>query len=175
MKRNRNNRLANRIGATAIALGLMLGGTLFVERADAGLVAAWQFNNNLNEQGGGTALNSVNFTDSYTTTTIGGDLATVLDLAALAGNQGLQVTNPIGATGLIRCAEVAKQIMGKAGDHQVPDVELALAILALTFGALLVSKCSKPEVEAADVEAEDGMIMISDEAYPLDSDEKLSF
>ena len=40
---------------------------------------------------------------------------------------GVISTNPIGATGLIRCAEVAHQIMGKAGDRQVPDVELALA------------------------------------------------
>jgi acetyl-CoA C-acetyltransferase len=40
---------------------------------------------------------------------------------------GVITTNPIGATGLIRCAEVAKQIMGRAGDHQVPDVNFALA------------------------------------------------
>jgi acetyl-CoA C-acetyltransferase len=36
-------------------------------------------------------------------------------------------TNPIGATGLIRCAEIALQIQGKAGDRQVPDVNFALA------------------------------------------------
>ncbi|MCP4755903.1 MAG: thiolase family protein [Proteobacteria bacterium] len=40
---------------------------------------------------------------------------------------GVIATNPIGATGLIRCAEIAMQIQGKAGDRQVPDVEFALA------------------------------------------------
>ena len=40
---------------------------------------------------------------------------------------GVISTNPIGATGLIRCAEVGLQIMGKAGKRQVPDVNLALA------------------------------------------------
>ncbi len=40
---------------------------------------------------------------------------------------GVVSTNPIGATGLIRCAEIAHQIQGKAGDRQVSDVELALA------------------------------------------------
>ena len=39
---------------------------------------------------------------------------------------GVIATNPIGATGLIRVGEAAWQIMGKAGDHQVPDVEKAL-------------------------------------------------
>jgi len=40
---------------------------------------------------------------------------------------GVISCNPIGATGLIRCAEAALQIMGKAGDRQVPDVERALS------------------------------------------------
>lgn len=40
---------------------------------------------------------------------------------------GVVSTNPIGATGLIRCAEVALQIQGKAGERQVPDVELGVA------------------------------------------------
>ncbi len=40
---------------------------------------------------------------------------------------GVISTNPIGATGLIRCAEIAMQIMGKAGKKQVPDVNTALA------------------------------------------------
>jgi acetyl-CoA C-acetyltransferase len=35
--------------------------------------------------------------------------------------------NPIGATGLIRCAEAAMQVMGKAEGRQVPDVELAFS------------------------------------------------
>ncbi len=60
---------------------------------------------------------------------------------------GVVSTNPIGATGLIRCAEAAIQIQGKGGDRQVPDVELALVT---GFGgcwwsdALLYSK-KKPE------------------------------
>lgn len=40
---------------------------------------------------------------------------------------GVISTNPIGATALIRCAEVALQIQGKAGERQVPDVNLAVA------------------------------------------------
>ena len=40
---------------------------------------------------------------------------------------GVIACNPIGATGLIRCAEAALQVMGKAGDRQVPDVNLAIS------------------------------------------------
>ncbi len=40
---------------------------------------------------------------------------------------GVLSTNPIGATGLLRVAECAMQIMGKGGERQVPGVELALA------------------------------------------------
>lgn len=40
---------------------------------------------------------------------------------------GVISCNPIGATGLIRCAEIAVQVMGKAGERQVPDVKLALS------------------------------------------------
>jgi acetyl-CoA C-acetyltransferase len=41
---------------------------------------------------------------------------------------GVLSTNPIGATALIRVAEAAMQVMGRAGEHQVkPDVRLALA------------------------------------------------
>jgi|SRR5450756_133232 len=40
---------------------------------------------------------------------------------------GVISTNPIGATALIRVGEAAWQIMGKAGDRQVPDVNKALA------------------------------------------------
>jgi acetyl-CoA C-acetyltransferase len=40
---------------------------------------------------------------------------------------GVQATNPIGATGLIRVAEAARQVMGRAGQMQVPNVETALA------------------------------------------------
>ncbi len=40
---------------------------------------------------------------------------------------GVLSTNPIGASGLIRVAEAALQVMGKAGQRQVPDVKKALA------------------------------------------------
>ncbi|UCD56201.1 MAG: thiolase family protein [Candidatus Hydrogenedentota bacterium] len=40
---------------------------------------------------------------------------------------GVISCNPIGATGLIRCAEAALQVMGKAETRQVPDVKRALS------------------------------------------------
>ena len=40
---------------------------------------------------------------------------------------GVLCTNPIGATGLIRVAEAAMQVMGEAGAHQIPGAKLALA------------------------------------------------
>ncbi|MBC7247460.1 MAG: thiolase family protein [Actinobacteria bacterium] len=40
---------------------------------------------------------------------------------------GVMSSNAIGATGLLRVAECALQIQGRAEDRQVPDVELALA------------------------------------------------
>lgn len=40
---------------------------------------------------------------------------------------GVMSSNAIGATGLIRVAECAWQIQGRAGDRQVPDVKVALA------------------------------------------------
>jgi acetyl-CoA C-acetyltransferase len=40
---------------------------------------------------------------------------------------GVLCTNPIGASAMIRVAEAALQIMGKAGAHQVPNVRTALA------------------------------------------------
>ena len=40
---------------------------------------------------------------------------------------GNACTNPIGATGLIRLAEAALQVTGKAGARQVDGAELALA------------------------------------------------
>jgi acetyl-CoA C-acetyltransferase len=39
---------------------------------------------------------------------------------------GCMGANPIGATGLIRLAEAARQVTGKAGDYQVPDAKNAL-------------------------------------------------
>ncbi|MCP4358941.1 MAG: thiolase family protein [Chloroflexi bacterium] len=40
---------------------------------------------------------------------------------------GVLSANPVGASGVIRVAEAAMQVMGRAGAHQVPDVNLALA------------------------------------------------
>jgi acetyl-CoA C-acetyltransferase len=41
---------------------------------------------------------------------------------------GVIASNPIGATAMVRVAEAALQIMGKAGEHQVPKtVNQALA------------------------------------------------
>ena len=39
---------------------------------------------------------------------------------------GVLSSNPIGASGLLRFAESALQVMGKAGDHQVPGAKVAL-------------------------------------------------
>jgi acetyl-CoA C-acetyltransferase len=39
---------------------------------------------------------------------------------------GVLSSNPIGASGLLRFAEAALQVMGKAGDHQVPNARTAL-------------------------------------------------
>lgn len=40
---------------------------------------------------------------------------------------GVLSTNPVGASGVIRVAEASAQIMGRAGDRQVPGVRTALA------------------------------------------------
>jgi acetyl-CoA C-acetyltransferase len=40
---------------------------------------------------------------------------------------GTLCTNPIGVSGLVRVADAAKQVMGRAGDMQVPNVKRALA------------------------------------------------
>jgi acetyl-CoA C-acetyltransferase len=40
---------------------------------------------------------------------------------------GVLSSNPVGATALIRVAEAAMQVMGEAGEHQIPDVRTALA------------------------------------------------
>lgn len=40
---------------------------------------------------------------------------------------GVLSSNPIGVTGLVRVAEAASQVMGRAGEHQVKNVEVALA------------------------------------------------
>ncbi|MDB5510911.1 MAG: propanoyl-CoA acyltransferase [Enterovirga sp.] len=40
---------------------------------------------------------------------------------------GCMGANPIGAAGLVRLIEAAAQVMGKAGEHQIPNAKLALA------------------------------------------------
>jgi acetyl-CoA C-acetyltransferase len=40
---------------------------------------------------------------------------------------GVLSTNAVGATALVRVAEAAMQVMGEAGEHQVPGVNTALA------------------------------------------------
>jgi acetyl-CoA C-acetyltransferase len=40
---------------------------------------------------------------------------------------GVLSTNPVGATAMIRVAEAANQVMGEAGEHQIPGVRRALA------------------------------------------------
>ncbi len=40
---------------------------------------------------------------------------------------GVLCANPVGATGVIRVAEAAKQILGRAGDYQIDNVTTALA------------------------------------------------
>ncbi len=40
---------------------------------------------------------------------------------------GVLSTNPVGASGVIRVAEAAMQVMGRAGAHQVPNARTALA------------------------------------------------
>jgi acetyl-CoA C-acetyltransferase len=39
---------------------------------------------------------------------------------------GVLCSNPIGASGLLRFAEAAMQVMGRAGEHQVPGARTAL-------------------------------------------------
>jgi acetyl-CoA C-acetyltransferase len=39
---------------------------------------------------------------------------------------GVLATNPIGASGMLRLGEAALQVMGRAGEHQVPNVKKAL-------------------------------------------------
>jgi len=59
---------------------------------------------------------------------------------------GVICTNPIGATALIRVAEAALQIMGKADKRQVPDVEKALAtgFGGCSWSDVMVLSSSKP-------------------------------
>jgi len=60
---------------------------------------------------------------------------------------GTLCTNPIGATGLIRIAEAALQVMGKADKHQVANVKTALAHVwgaAVGFHVLMILDKQNP-------------------------------
>lgn len=49
---------------------------------------------------------------------------------AVGPSGGTLCTNPIGVTGLVRVADAALQIMGRAGAMQVPQVHNAMATAA---------------------------------------------
>lgn len=53
-------------------------------------------------------------------TALGGDIP-------VCPSGGVQASNPIGATGLVRFAEAALQVTGRAGDHQVDGARTAVA------------------------------------------------
>ncbi len=60
---------------------------------------------------------------------------------------GVLCTNPIGASGMIRVAEAALQVMGKAGEKQVANVQKALAHswgAAIGFHTLMVLSSEAP-------------------------------
>ena len=49
---------------------------------------------------------------------------------AINPSGGTLCTNPIGVTGLVRIVDAANQIMGKAGQNQLPGVHNAVATAA---------------------------------------------
>lgn len=60
---------------------------------------------------------------------------------------GVLSSNPIGASGMIRFAEAAIQVMGKAGDHQVPGARKALGHAyggGSQYYSMWVVSCDKP-------------------------------
>jgi acetyl-CoA C-acetyltransferase len=60
---------------------------------------------------------------------------------------GVLSSNPIGASGMLRFAEAAMQVMGVAGDHQVPGARTALGHAyggGSQFFAMWVVGASKP-------------------------------
>jgi len=73
-------------------------------------------------------LESLGFCESGTAQRLSDEGAFDMD-GELAVNPsgGTLCTNPIGVTGLVRAAEAARQVMGRAGDMQVPNVHNALA------------------------------------------------
>ncbi len=77
------------------------------------------------------------------------DGVTALD-GALPVNMsgGVLSSNPIGASGMLRFLEVANQVRGTAGEHQVPDARLALGHAyggGSQFFAMWVVGADKPE------------------------------
>jgi acetyl-CoA C-acetyltransferase len=63
---------------------------------------------------------------------------------------GVLCSNPIGASGLLRFAEAAMQVMGRAGDHQVDGARTALGHAyggGSQFFAMWVVRATKPGVE----------------------------
>ena len=77
------------------------------------------------------------------------DGVTALD-GALPVNMsgGVLSSNPIGASGMLRFLEVANQVRGIAGEHQVPDARLALGHAyggGSQFFAMWVVGADKPE------------------------------
>lgn len=65
------------------------------------------------EPGGAAALIESGATE------IGGDIP-------VNPSGGCMGANPIGATGLIRLAEIAQQVRGRSGEHQIPDANVGL-------------------------------------------------
>ena len=61
---------------------------------------------------------------------------------------GVLCSNPIGASGLLRFAEAAMQVMGRAGEHQVDGARTALGHAyggGSQFFAMWVVRSAKPE------------------------------
>src|SRR5207244_1685944 len=69
---------------------------------------------------------------------------------------GVLSSNPIGASGLLRFAESALQVMGKAGAHQVDGARVALGHAygggSQFFSMWVVSASQDPESTESDVE-----------------------
>ncbi len=75
------------------------------------------------------ALESLGFCGRGAATAINEDGGWELDGGIVAVNPsgGTLCTNPIGVTGLVRAADAAKQIMGRAGEMQVKNAKRAIA------------------------------------------------
>lgn len=78
---------------------------------------------------------------------IRGGVTTMQGRLPVCPSGGVLCTNPIAASGLIRVAEAALQVMGKADDRQVPGVKKALAHswgAAIGFHTLMVLGSETP-------------------------------